>query len=66
MNINDAEHDALMKQFEQDYPYARTDKEPKRLWPLQHVYCHPDTNKDFLAYRMGYSLGRVIERNGGW
>ena len=62
MNINNKEHDDLMVQFERDMeikgPYLH--REPKELWPKGYVYGHGETNKLFLAYRMGYSFGRAI------
>ena len=63
MNLKDGEHDELIKQFEKDYPHAPTRKEPKEIWTKGNIYCHGETNALFLAYRLGYSLGRWVERN---
>ncbi len=62
MNVNDKEHFDLMKQFGKDMGlnecYLR--QEPKKLWPLGVVYAHGETNKLFLAYRLGYSFGKSV------
>jgi hypothetical protein len=35
------------------------------MWAKGYVYQQGELNRLFLAYRMGYSLGRCAERLGG-
>jgi hypothetical protein len=53
------EHYDLMAQFEREYPFERLDREPKELWKT-NVYQDGRVNSLFLAYRRGYSLGKMI------
>ena len=54
------EHYDLMAQFERVYKGLRFDREvDKNLWKMGYVYQSPETNKLFLAFRMGYSYGKV-------
>ena len=48
-----------MAQFEREYPFERLDREPKELWKT-NVYQDGRANSLFLAYRRGYSLGKMI------
>lgn len=61
MAIHDKEHYELMEQFEKNYKGRRFDKEPKELWgTLKRIYQDGLVNELFLAYRLGYSLGKVV------
>jgi len=53
------EHIDLMNQFERDYKHERLDKEDKDMWPKGRIYCDGLVNKMFLAYRRGYSFGKM-------
>ena len=54
------EHYEIMAMFEREYRGAgRLDKEPKELWPRQHIYQDGHVNELFLAYQRGYALGKA-------
>ena len=53
------EHYDLMESFERAYVGERIDKEPKDLWPKGIIYQDGRVNALFLAYRLGYALGKV-------
>ena len=53
------EHYDLMNKFERDFSYLRLDKEDKELWANGRIYQSGETNNLFLAYRLGYSYGKV-------
>jgi len=57
------EHYDLMAQFEKQFKGCRLDKEPKDDWPRGIIYQNGQTNELFRAYRLGYALGRAIERH---
>lgn len=52
------EHYDLMAQFEKAFRGHRFDREAKEYWPKGHVYQDGHVNNLFLAYRMGYALGK--------
>ena len=58
MGLFSKEHYEIMKQFEKDMKYHNFDKENKELWEKQIIYQDGEVNKLFLAYRLGYSLGK--------
>ena len=59
--IDTKEHYDLMAQFERSFRGLRFDREEdKELWKMGYVYQSGETNKLFLAYRMGYSYGKVV------
>lgn len=58
MQIFDKEHYNLMNNFERDFKHLNLERETKDMWELKCIYCNGETNKLFLAYRMGYSLGK--------
>ena len=60
--IETKEHYDLMAEFQKVYPRRRSDREPKNLWASGAVYQDGMTNELFKAYRMGYALGRAVER----
>lgn len=53
------EHYDLMAVFEKEFKGFRLDKEEKSLWAKGAIYQNGETNNMFLAYRKGYSLGKV-------
>lgn len=53
------EHYDLLAQFEKTFPHFRLDKEEKSLWGQGNVYQSGETNNLFLAYRLGFSLGKA-------
>lgn len=53
------EHYDLMDAFDREFKYEDTTKEPKDMWHRGIVYQNGQTNKLFLAYRRGYSLGKI-------
>jgi hypothetical protein len=62
--LNTKEHYDLMAQFEKEFKHCRLDRErDKELWKAGQVYENGETNELFKAYRIGYTLGRVIERH---
>lgn len=48
-----------MALFEREFKYERLDKEEKDMWSKGRIYRDGLVNKLFLAYRSGYSLGKV-------
>jgi len=61
--INSKEHYDLMDQFEKGFYYLRLDKEERKLWQNGIIYQNGETNNLFKAYREGYALGKVVERD---
>jgi len=61
--LKSKEHYDLMTQFETEFKGKRLDREDKTLWSIGQVYQNGEVNELFKAYRRGYSLGRVIERD---
>ena len=59
MMLNTKEHYDLMVVFEREFKWERLDKEDKDMWSKGRIYCDGLVNKMFLAYRLGYSLGKV-------
>jgi len=59
MQIHTKEHYDLIKEFEKTFKGARLDKEEKSLWSKSIVYQDGQVNKLFIAFRLGYSLGKV-------
>ena len=58
--LNTKEHYDLMAKFERDFKGERLDREEdKELWKRGRIYQNGRVNDLFLAYRMGYSLGKV-------
>jgi uncharacterized membrane protein len=58
--LNTKEHFDLMNKFERDFKDERLDREEdKELWKRGRIYQNGNTNQLFLAYRMGYSYGKV-------
>lgn len=63
MLIHTKEHYELISEFERNFKGIRLDKEKnKELWKKGHVYENGETNSLFLAFRLGYSVGKVVER----
>lgn len=60
MTLGSKEHYELIAQFEKDFGPARFDKEPKELWAKGIVYQDGEMNKLFMAFRLGYSLGKAV------
>ena len=58
MKLLDKEHYELISQFEKDYNRYRLDKEDKTLWDKGIIYQNGEVNNLFLAYRLGYTLGK--------
>jgi hypothetical protein len=55
------EHYDLMAQFERAFKHERLDKEDKELWNKSQIYQDGKVNNLFLAYRLGYSYGKIYE-----
>lgn len=57
------EQEELMAIFERTMKkyINRIDKEPKELWSSRQIYQNGETNMAFIAFRMGYALGKVVE-----
>jgi hypothetical protein len=49
----------LMNQFEREFKTERLDKENKDMWSKGRIYQDGNVNRLFLAYRSGYSFGKV-------
>lgn len=60
MRLLGKEHYELMQMFEKIVTGYRTDKENKELWAKGIIYQDGEYNKLFLAYRKGYSFGKVV------
>lgn len=62
MKLFAKEHYELIAEFEKDIKTkafrVRFDKEPQELWLKSRIYQDGETNKLFIAYRLGYSLAR--------
>lgn len=59
MKVLGREHYFIMEQFEKNYYGMRFEKEEKSMWKNGVIYQSGETNKIFLAYRMGYALGKT-------
>ncbi len=59
MQIITKEHEFIMEHFEKEH-FGNHEREPKHLWPMGQIYCDSEMNRDFLAYRKGYSLARSV------
>jgi hypothetical protein len=60
MTLSGKEHYDLMAQFEKQYKGMRLDREKnKEIWRSGNIYENGETNALFLAYRMGYTLGKL-------
>ncbi|MFA5378286.1 MAG: hypothetical protein WC455_21205 [Dehalococcoidia bacterium] len=59
MIIKTKEHYDLIAQFERTFKGERLDKEPKDIWSNGRIYQDGKVNSMFLAYRLGYSYGKV-------
>lgn len=58
------EHYELMDQFEREFAgEGRMDKEGRELWAAGNIYQNGHVNDLFLAYRRGYSFGKVVGRD---
>lgn len=58
--LNTKEHYDLLEAFERDFSEERLDREKdKELWKKGILYESGNTNNLFLAYRLGYSLGKT-------
>jgi hypothetical protein len=53
------EHYELIAMFEKNFPNKRFDKEPREDWTRKVIYQDGSVNSLFLAFRMGYQLGKV-------
>ncbi len=63
MKLGTKEHHDLMAFFEKTYKgEIFTDKEPKELWSKGRIYSHGESNKSFIAFRVGYAFGKNIGR----
>jgi len=60
MKLHSKEHYDMMSEFEKTFKRERLDKEEKTLWTKGIIYQDEHVNKLFLAYRVGYALGKVI------
>jgi len=58
MQVGTKEFDEILSSFERDFKGRRLDKEDRKLWKMGVVYQDGETNELYLAYRLGYSLGR--------
>lgn len=60
MQLHTKEHYDLMAQFERTFQNERLDRETdKELWIKGRIYQSGETNKLFLAYRLGYAFGKA-------
>lgn len=59
--LKSKEHYELIEMFEREF-VGRFDKEPKELWPKGYIYRDGQLNQLFLAYRRGYSFGKLVSR----
>ena len=59
MHVFDKEHYDLMSNFERNFKHLNLERETKDMWELKYIYCNGETNKLFIAYRMGYMLGKT-------
>ncbi len=60
MTITSKEHYDMIAMFEKTFKGSfRFDKEPKELWSKGRVYQDGSANTCFLAYRHGYSYGKM-------
>jgi hypothetical protein len=60
--LNSKEHHDLMAAFDRQFKYKRLDREKnKALWASGQLYENGEVNELFKAFRLGYSLGRVVD-----
>ncbi|MCK9622134.1 MAG: hypothetical protein M0R47_16560 [Methylobacter sp.] len=57
------EHYDLLKDFEKLFKHERLDKEDKKLWKKGQIYQNGEVNNMFKAFQLGYSFGKVSERD---
>lgn len=60
MGLLSKEHYELMEQFEKEFYPMRFDRENKNLWAKGIIYQDGNVNNLFKAFRLGYSLGKII------
>lgn len=58
--VGTKEHYDLMEVFEREFKGRRLDRENRELWAQGAIYQNGETNALFLAFRLGYALGKVI------
>ena len=59
MQVNTKEHYDIINQFEKEFKYWRLEKEDKDMWKKSNIYKDGYVNQLFLAYRLGYSFGKI-------
>ena len=57
--LGTSEHWNLIAQFERDFKGENLEREDRDMWAKSHIYKNGNVNNLFLAYRMGYSYGKV-------
>ncbi|MFA5135677.1 MAG: hypothetical protein WC505_07895 [Patescibacteria group bacterium] len=57
------EHYELLKDFEKLFKHERLDKEDKEMWKKGQIYQSGEVNNMFKAFQLGYSFGKVSERD---
>lgn len=62
MNLFDKEFYDLIEMFEKEYKGNRLDKEDKKYWAKNIFYQDGLVNNLFLAYRKGYTFGKINAR----
>ena len=66
MTLDSQEHDYMMKEFERNcrqFFGGDLKREPRELFRNRIFYCDGMVNKLFLAWKLGYSCGRVTYLN---
>jgi hypothetical protein len=60
MQLHTKEHHDIMYYFEKNFKEYNLAKESKELWSRNIFYQSGEVNNLFLAYRLGYSLGKSL------
>ncbi len=58
MKLQDKEYYEVLSSFENEFSHMRLDREDCSLWKRRLIYQNGDTNRMFLAFLHGYSLGK--------
>jgi len=57
--VKDKEHYDLMNEFDQRFKDI-PEREPEDAWDKGFLYKDMGTNKEFIAFRHGYGLAKLI------
>lgn len=60
--MNSKELSEVMSTFEKTHKHMQVTREKRGEAPVGHWYTNGETNKAFVSYLEGYSLGKIIGR----